>query len=68
MAWGTPGSHEQLSVMSTSSSGNPSLSSGTATQALDHSQPALDELADPYAIARLFIYLFVLIKSKLILF
>lgn len=52
MAWGTPGSHEQLSVMSTSSSGNPSLSSGTATQPLDHSQPALDELADPYAIAR----------------
>lgn len=43
MAWGAPGSHEQLSMMSTSSSGNPSLSSGT--QALEHSQPALDELA-----------------------
>lgn len=54
MAWsGTPGSHEQLSVMSSSSSGNPSLSSGTNTQPLDHSQPALDELADPYAVARL---------------
>ncbi|KAF5281309.1 hypothetical protein FQR65_LT14770 [Abscondita terminalis] len=51
MAWGTPGSQEQLSVMSTSSSGNPSLSSGT-TQALDPTQPVLDELADPYAIAR----------------
>ncbi|KAK4878193.1 hypothetical protein RN001_010699 [Aquatica leii] len=52
MAWGTPGSHEQLSVMSTSSSGNPSLSSGTTTQALDPTQPGLDELTDPYAIAR----------------
>lgn len=52
MAWGAPGSHEQLSVMSSSSSGNPSLSSGTVTQHLDHSQPALDELADPYAVAR----------------
>jgi hypothetical protein len=49
MAWGTPGSHEQLSMMSTSSSGNPSLSSGTVTQPLEHSQPALDELA---AVAR----------------
>ncbi|XP_063923599.1 serine/threonine-protein kinase SIK3 homolog isoform X3 [Zophobas morio] len=47
MAWGTPGSHEQLSIMSTSSSGNPSLSSGTVTQPLE--QPALDELA---AVAR----------------
>lgn len=52
MTWGTPGSHEQLSVMSTSSSGNPSLSSGTTTQPLEHSQPALDELSDPYAVAR----------------
>lgn len=52
MAWGAPGSHDQLSGMSTSSSGNPSLSSGTNTQALDHSQPALDELADPYAVTR----------------
>lgn len=33
MSWGAPGSHEQLSVMSTSSSGNPSsLSSGTGIQ------------------------------------
>ncbi|XP_018328680.1 serine/threonine-protein kinase SIK3 isoform X2 [Agrilus planipennis] len=52
MAWGTPGSHEQLSVMSSSSSGNPSLSSGTGTQTLDRSQPTLDELSDPYAVAR----------------
>lgn len=52
MAWGAPGSHDHLSGMSTSSSGNPSLSSGTNTQALDHSQPALDELADPYAVTR----------------
>ncbi|KAJ8956359.1 hypothetical protein NQ318_015097 [Aromia moschata] len=40
MAWGAPGSHEQLSMMSTSSSGNPSLSSGTGTQPLEHSQHA----------------------------
>nr|CAI5832664.1 unnamed protein product [Callosobruchus analis] len=45
MAWGTPGSHEQLSMMSTSSSGNPSLSSGTGTQPLEHNQHVLDELA-----------------------
>lgn len=51
MAWSTPGSHEQLSVMSSSSSGNPSLSSGTTTQALEHNQqPAMDELS---AVARL---------------
>ncbi|XP_060532672.1 serine/threonine-protein kinase SIK3 isoform X2 [Cylas formicarius] len=44
MSWGAPGSHEHLSMMSNSSSGNPSsLSSGTAGQALDHAQ--LDELA-----------------------
>ncbi|CAH0548609.1 unnamed protein product [Brassicogethes aeneus] len=42
MAWGAPGSHEQLSIMSTSSSGNPSLSSG-ATQPLE--QHALEEVA-----------------------
>nr|XP_023018669.1 STE20-like serine/threonine-protein kinase isoform X2 [Leptinotarsa decemlineata] len=46
MAWGTPGSHEQLSMMSNSSSGNPSLSSsGTSTQPLEHNQHALEELA-----------------------
>ncbi|KAJ8967019.1 hypothetical protein NQ314_003136 [Rhamnusium bicolor] len=45
MAWSTPGSHEQLSMMSTSSSGNPSLSSGTGTQPLEHSQHAFEELA-----------------------
>lgn len=45
MVWGTPGSHEQLSMMSTSSSGNPSLSSGTGTQPLDHNQHAFEELA-----------------------
>lgn len=46
MAWsGTPGSHEQLSIMSTSSSGNPSLSSGTGTQPLDHNQHVFEELA-----------------------
>ncbi|CAG9770009.1 unnamed protein product [Ceutorhynchus assimilis] len=45
MSWGAPGSHEQLSMMSTSSSGNPSsLSSGTGTQPLDHSQQ-FDDLA-----------------------
>ncbi|CAG9861701.1 unnamed protein product [Phyllotreta striolata] len=46
MSWGTPGSHEQLSMMSTSSSGNPSLSSsGTGAQpALEHAH-VLDELA-----------------------
>lgn len=45
MAWGAPGSHEQLSMMSTSSSGNPSsLSSGTGTQPLDPSQQ-FDDLA-----------------------
>ncbi|XP_030755254.1 serine/threonine-protein kinase SIK3-like isoform X1 [Sitophilus oryzae] len=45
MAWGAPGSHEQLSMMSTSSSGNPSsLSSGTGIQPLDHAQQ-FDELA-----------------------
>ncbi|XP_049824727.1 uncharacterized protein LOC109605697 isoform X4 [Aethina tumida] len=43
MAWGAPGSHEQLSIMSTSSSGNPSLSS--ATQPLEHNQHALEEVA-----------------------
>lgn len=42
MAWNTPESHE-LSMMSTSSSGNPSLSSGTATQPLE--QPPFEELA-----------------------
>lgn len=52
VAWGTPGSHDQLSMMSSSSSGNPSLSSGAGAQQLDHSQPALDELADPFAVAR----------------
>ncbi|KAK5638408.1 hypothetical protein RI129_012703 [Pyrocoelia pectoralis] len=52
MVWDTPGSHDQLSVMSTSSSGTPSLSSATATQTLDSTQPVLDELADPYAITR----------------
>ncbi|XP_072381145.1 uncharacterized protein [Diabrotica undecimpunctata] len=46
MAWGAPGSHEQLSMMSTSSSGNPSLSSsGTGTQPLEHNQHGLDEQA-----------------------
>ncbi|XP_056645407.1 serine/threonine-protein kinase SIK3-like isoform X1 [Diorhabda sublineata] len=46
MAWGTPGSHDQLSMMSTSSSGNPSLSSsGTGTQLIEHNQHVLDELA-----------------------
>lgn len=45
MAWSTPGSHEQLSMMSTSSSGNPSLSSSTGAQSLDHGQHTLDELA-----------------------
>ncbi|KAF7266508.1 hypothetical protein GWI33_020189 [Rhynchophorus ferrugineus] len=45
MAWGAPGSHEQLSMMSTSSSGNPSsLSSGTGMQPLDPTQQ-FDELA-----------------------
>lgn len=45
MSWGAPGSHEQLSMMSTSSSGNPSsLSSGTGTQSLDPSQQ-FDDLA-----------------------
>lgn len=58
----TPGSHEHLtSMMSTSSSGNPSLCCSSTTQQrqqqqqqqhLDHSQPALDELADPFAVAR----------------
>ncbi|KAJ8916548.1 hypothetical protein NQ315_000190 [Exocentrus adspersus] len=45
MAWGTPGSHEHLSMMSASSSGNPSLSSGTGTQPLDPNQHAFEELA-----------------------
>lgn len=46
MTWtGTPGSHEQLSIMSTSSSGNPSLSSGTGTQLLEHNQHVFEELA-----------------------
>lgn len=46
MAWsGTPGSHEQLSMMSTSSSGNPSLSSGTGTQPFEHNQHVFEELA-----------------------
>ncbi|CAH1118557.1 unnamed protein product [Phaedon cochleariae] len=45
MAWGAPGSHEQLSMMSSSSSGNPSLSSGTGTQPSEHNQHVLDELA-----------------------
>ncbi|KAJ8980375.1 hypothetical protein NQ317_009369 [Molorchus minor] len=45
MAWGTPGSHEHLSMMSTSSSGNPSLSSGTGTQPLEHTQHPFEELA-----------------------
>ncbi|KAL1502082.1 hypothetical protein ABEB36_007280 [Hypothenemus hampei] len=45
MSWGVPGSHEQLSMMSTSSSGNPSsLSSGTGMQGMDHSQQ-FDDLA-----------------------
>ncbi|XP_066261864.1 uncharacterized protein [Euwallacea similis] len=45
MTWGAPGSHEQLSVMSTSSSGNPSsLSSGTGIQPGDHTQQ-FDDLA-----------------------
>ncbi|KAK9892496.1 hypothetical protein WA026_020486 [Henosepilachna vigintioctopunctata] len=48
MSWGTPGSHEQLSMMSTSSSGNPSLSSGTGTQ-LEHNPQSLEEMA---AVAR----------------
>ncbi|XP_031331805.1 serine/threonine-protein kinase SIK3 isoform X2 [Photinus pyralis] len=52
MVWDTPGSHDQLSAMSTSSSGNPSISSGTTTQTLDTTQPVLDELTDPYAITR----------------
>ncbi|XP_050301981.1 uncharacterized protein LOC126740116 isoform X2 [Anthonomus grandis grandis] len=48
MSWGAPGSHEQLSMMSTSSSGNPSsLSSGTGTQPLDPSQQ-FDDLATRY--------------------
>ncbi|KAG5893454.1 hypothetical protein JTB14_012171 [Gonioctena quinquepunctata] len=46
MVWGTPGSHEQLSMMSTSSSGNPSLSSsGTGTQPQEHNQHVLEDLA-----------------------
>lgn len=46
MAWsGNPGSHEQLSIMSTSSSGNQSLSSGTGVQPLEHNQHVFDELA-----------------------
>lgn len=54
MMWGQPGgSHEQLNMgMSSSSSGNASLSSATAHTPLEHSQPGLDELADPYAVAR----------------
>lgn len=55
MAWSSPGSHEQLSVMSSSSSGNPSLSSGTTTQPLEHNQPALDELS---AVARYIYYIY----------
>nr|XP_022899756.1 serine/threonine-protein kinase par-1-like isoform X2 [Onthophagus taurus] len=52
MAWGTPGSHEQLSGMSTSSSGNPSLSSG-ATQTINDQQPALlDEAVSRYMQSR----------------
>lgn len=49
MSWGTPGSHEQLSIMSTSSSGNPSLSSGTGTQAIEHNPQSFEEMA---AVAR----------------
>ncbi|XP_044763367.1 serine/threonine-protein kinase SIK3-like isoform X2 [Coccinella septempunctata] len=49
MSWGTPGSHEQLSMMSTSSSGNPSLSSGTGAQAMEHNPQSFEEMA---AVAR----------------
>ncbi|KAL3270959.1 hypothetical protein HHI36_021462 [Cryptolaemus montrouzieri] len=49
MSWGTPGSHEQLSMMSTSSSGNPSLSSGTGIQPIEHNPQSFEEMA---AVAR----------------
>lgn len=57
VAWASssPGSHEQLtSMMSNSSSGNASLCSQQQQQqqSVEYNQPALDELADPFAVAR----------------
>lgn len=55
MYWSRPGSREQLApVAGPSQPRTPAGPSTVTTPQLEHNQTGLDELADPYAVARYF--------------